>query len=812
MSKTLVIVESPGKISKISSYLGPEYIVKASYGHVQDLDKKTLSIEIENNFNPLYIVTTEKKKTVKELQALAKDCKDVILAADGDREGEAIAYSLANVLKLKNPKRIIFHEITKPALKKAIENPTVINTSMVNAQQARRLLDRLVGYQISPVVQNNVSHAAKSAGRVQSVVLKIIVDKENEINKSISQPFYKTTGEFEFNKDDTKVKINGTLQLGDKLVQFDSEESVKNFLELINKKTDYKVISVDNKKTVRKPSPPFITSSLQQDASTKLRFKVKQTMDVAQKLYEDGLITYMRTDCPNISADAIDKAKKFIIDKYGKEYSHPTTYESKNSNSQDAHECIRPTDISLIEPEGLSGDKKKLYDLIWKRTIASQMSYAQIGVQIINTDVRNNKESILVFGSKQAYFVTSLENIEFPGYLIVYDNSVEEDSDEKINGKVEIKPKDKLDMKKIKVSQEYTKPPLRYNEAGLVKYLEKNGIGRPSTYSSIISKVIEREYVVTKNIDGVKKESKQFEVDSKGKLKESVKEVNIGKESSKLTPTNMGIMVNQFLETHFNKIFNVEFTADLETYLDKIADGKANWITVLKTFYDMYYPTVEKLNNDTKKQANQGINTTDRFLGNGPEERQVFAGVGIHGPYVKIEANDNNNKSKWQYSKLTEMTVDTVTLDYALALLEWPKKLGKIGNAIVSLHDGEFGLYLKCNGTNYSIKDKSIDPSDIDITYAKQIIESGDPYALKTFKLKDKVINVKNGEYGPFIQIISGNKKQNIPIPKKYNHESITIEQVLDVIASKNGTSKYSNNGNNFSTKNTKSKNKDINV
>lgn len=808
-NKTLVIVESPGKIAKIGQYLGPDYIVKASIGHVQDLDKSTLSVDVDNNFKPNYVVTQDKKKVVKELQAIAKDCKEVILAADGDREGEAIAWSLANVLKLKDPKRIIFHEITKQALTKALENPTTINYNMVNAQQSRRILDRLVGYLISPVLWKYLTHDAKSAGRVQSVVVKIIIDKENEIAKSISQPYFKTTADFEFGNENV-VKFGATLQTGTKIYQFESEENVRVFLGKISKKTEFKVVSVENKKSIRKPSPPFITSSLQQEASTKLRFSVKKTMDVAQKLYEAGWITYMRSDCPNISKEAVNEAKKYITETYGKEYSDPKNYESKNAASQDAHECVRPTHIDTPEPEGIEGDLKKLYSLIWKRTIASQMSNAQVNVQTVQTDATNSKESILLFGKNQTYFTSNLENVEFPGYLIVYDNTPEDE--EKVTGQLSIKAKDRLGMEKIKVSEEYTKPPLRYNEAALVRYLEKNGIGRPSTYASNISKVIERNYVEIKDVDGVKKQSRQFELTSKYNIKESSKEVSIGKEQKKLIPTYMGNQVNDFLTKHFDPIMDVEFTANFETYLDKIAEGKANWVTVLRTFYDMFNPIVEKLNSEAKNIKQIGGNVADKLLGTDESGCEVYTGTGKYGPYVKIEVNDkqSNDKSKWRYAKLKEISVDKVTLDYALSLLEWPKTLGKISNAVVTLNDGQFGLYIKCSGKNYSIKE-AIDPDDIDLDYAKELIQAGDPYSLKSFKVKDKIINVKNGEFGNYLQIVSGSKKQNIPIPKKYIIDSITIENVLEIIASKNGTSSSKSQNSNYK-KTSKPKDKEFNL
>jgi len=786
MSKTkiLIIVESPGKIKKISQYLGEEYIVKASYGHIEDLDKSTLSVDVQNNFKPNYIITDDKKKVVKELRDLKKDCKEVILAADGDREGEAIAWSLANVLKLDKPKRIIFHEITKPALLKALENPTIINMNMVNAQQSRRILDRLVGYSISPVLWKYLSHEAKSAGRVQSVVVKIIVDKENEINNSISQSYYKTTAHFDFGTEDIK-QITGVLYLAkqdavisNKLYHFDSEESITSFLNVINKKTKYKIISVDNKKSIRKPSPPFITSSLQQEASTKLRFNVKKTMDVAQKLYEAGLITYMRTDCPNISKEAIESAEKYIIDKYGNEYSDPKNYQSKNLNTQDAHECIRPTHMDKPDIENNNSDLKKLYGLIWKRAIASQMTNAKVNIQTILTDCINNRESILVFNNNQTYFISTLENVEFPGYLIVYDNS---QTEEITKGELKIKVGDIFFMHKIIISEEYTQPPMRYNEAALVKYMEKNGIGRPSTYASNISKVIERQYVEIKDIEGVNKKSKQFELNSKYNIKTTVKDVFIGKESKKIVPTVMGIHVNEFMNTHFNTIMNIDFTANFETYLDKISTGDANWITVLRLFYDMFNPIVEKLiaNAPTiKKDSN-----TDRLVGTTESGQEIFTGTGKYGPYVKMNISDND-KIKWRYAKLKDMTIENVSLEHAITLLEYPKTIGKIGNSIVTLHDGEFGLYIKCGKQNYSIKDE-IDPDCVDITYAKKLIDSGDPYALKTFKMKDQIINIKKGEFGNYIQIVKGSNKRNVSIPAKVSIDTITIEQILEIIMNK---------------------------
>ena len=761
--KTVVIVESPGKVNKIQSYLGDEYLVKASFGHVQDLDKKTLSIEVENNFKPNYIITPDKTKIVKELRDLVKECKEVIIASDEDREGEMIGFSLMNVLKLTNPKRIVFHEITKEAILNAISNPKELNYNMVYAQQARRILDRLVGYKISPVLWKYLSSDAKSAGRVQSIVVRIIIDKEDEIDKSISESFFKTSGYFMFKEND----IRATLHLNNKLYT----ENTKEELLKINKSTEFKVLSVENKKSIRKPSPPFITSSLQQDASNKFHYPVKKTMDIAQKLYEQGYITYMRTDSPNISQNAINDCKKYIIDTFGTEYSDPKNYSGKD-NAQEAHECIRPTYLDQPTIDKLEGDNARLYSLIWKRTIASQMSNAKVNIQTIN---------ISGFPKENLLFVSTLENILFDGFLIVYDNT---DSDEeKTIGKIEIKEDDILSMRNIKITEEYTKPPLRYNEASLVKYLEKNGIGRPSTFASIISKVIERNYVEIKNIDGVKKSSRQIELDYKFKIKESVKEVFIGREQRKIVPTDNGKTVNTFMMTHFSCIMDIKFTSNFETLLDKIAINKANWITVLRNYYDMFNPIVDKLLLTHKKE--EIVKDKDILISD-----NVYKGTGKYGPYVKIIEND-----KPRYAHVE--SIENITLEEALEELQYPKTLGKINNGNVILQKGQYGLYLKHLERNYPVSNPNITLEE-----AKIIIESGDSNAINTFKIKDKIVNIKSGEFGPYLQIVSGKKKQNISIPKSYDINKLNISDVLTIIALKNNQESNSkSNQSNFKPK-----------
>jgi DNA topoisomerase-1 len=778
MSKTLVIVESPGKIKKINEYLGSEYIVKASIGHVQDLDKKTMSIDIENNFKPNYIISPDKKNVVKDLKDLAAKCKEVILASDEDREGEAIAGSLRTVLNLKDPKRIVFHEITKKAITDALTTPRQINEDLVEAQQARRLLDRLMGYKISPILWNY--KVGDSAGRVQSVVIRILVDKEKEIADAISEPFLKTTADFSI-KD---TKFNGVLNY-----QFKTIEDAKSFLKTIDKETIFKVITVENKQSTRKPSPPFITSTLQQDASTKLGFAVKRTMDAAQKLYEAGLITYMRTDSTNLSEDALKACKKYIDKEYGKEYSDTKTYSSKSKGAQEAHEAIRPTTIDKSDPEGIDGDLHKVYQLIWKRTVASQMANAKVNVQTISIDAQKNKVSLLEFKKKQYNFISTLENIEFDGFLKLYDNSSEED--ETVKGKIEIKEKDTIDMNKIKVAEEYTKLPLRYNEAGLIKFLEKNGIGRPSTYASIISKIIEKKYVEIKNIDGVEKDSNNLELTNNKSMtiKESTKKVKVGKENKKLVPTAIGNKIVEFLVKNFLPVMEIKFTADFEDYLDKIAEGKAKWYNVLQQFYELFNPICIKLGKEVKE--NPTIGNGDKLLGiDDATGLEIYYGSGQYGPYVKrLESKD---LQKWKYASVKTDNPEEIELEDALLLLKYPMDLGTFNKKIVYLSKGPFGLYIKYGDKNIPFNETT---DEVTLESIKPLLEASakgaaDKFALKTFTVKNKVINVKNGQYGPFLQIVSGKTKSNIPIPKDYDFEEIKLEDVLEIIAEKNGTQK----------------------
>ena len=746
----LVIVESPGKIKKIQSYLGNDYIVKASFGHIRDLNSKELSIDVNNNFNPQYQIMADKRKVVKDLLYNCSQCNKVILATDEDREGEAIAQGLMEVLKLKNPDRIVFHEITKDAIKKAINNPAKIDNDMVMAQQARRLLDRLVGYKISPLLWKTMK-GQLSAGRVQSVVVKIIIDKENEITTFLDSDvgsFYKTTSEFELC--DMKIKCNLIDEKGDiyKIKLKDIEKFLSNF----NKKTTYEITDVIKSDVNNSPSKPFITSTLQQDASTKLGFTSKRTMMAAQKLYEAGHITYMRTDSYNLSKDILKQCQNHIHSFYGENYYKYRTFTAKSKNAQEAHEAIRPTKISTVSVD-MENDCNKLYDLIWKRTLASQMSDAIIERNNIYIDCIND-ESIL---PGECLFLSTLETVKFNGFLILYGKENEDC--------IIIDKNANIKFKKINVTEEYNKPPLRYNEAGLIKYLEKNGIGRPSTYSSIISKILDREYVKVSNIDGIKKDSNTYELNKSFKLKIDVKKIKIGSEKKKIIPTHLGATVNEFMSSNFINLMNIDYTAKFEKLLDKIAKGKIQWFNVLREYYDDFNPIVEKLSLEAPKVSNG--DKTDIYIGKHPDNNNdIYSMVGRYGLCLKmVEIIDG--KENYKYAKVLDCKQENITMDMAIKLFEYPKFIGNIGKGVVNLYKGQYGLYIKMGKKTASVKDENIT-----IQEAKELLER-EPGAIKTFDCKGKKVHLKKGQYGYYLNYKKNGKNVNKALPKNIDIEKL---------------------------------------
>lgn len=746
----LVIVESPGKIKKIQSYLGPGYKVEASFGHIRDLDPKGLSVDIENDFKPTYCVSKDKHKVVKKLKDLSSKASETILAADQDREGEAIANSLKEVLKLKSPPRIVFTEITKGAINKAVENPTVIDVNQVYAQQARRVLDRIVGYQLSPILWKHLP-GTKSAGRVQSVLVRILVEQEEKIRSTESEVRVKIFGEF--NPEGKRKRINSTLYENEKIKEFKDLQKSKKLLDTL-KDTDYFYVKDIKKNEVkRNPPPPFITSTLQQEASGKLRFPTKKTMMVAQKLYEKGLITYMRTDSTVLSKAALGMLKDFIVKNYGDKYYKGRNFTKNKKGAQEAHEAIRPTKLE-VDVKKLASDELKLFTLILNRTLASQMASAVIINQKIFIVTDNKKW-------KKYHFQTIVNKIKFDGYLKVYNN---QDEDDKI---IKLNEKDKLEIINITSTEDYKEPPKRLNEAGLVRYLEKKGIGRPSTYSSLISKVMERKYVEVKSISGTKKDINFYQLSKDLILTNGKKQIALGSERNKLIPTELGFSSNKFLVEHFGNILEENFTAHLEEQLDIVASGKTTWIKVLSDFYQNLKPIIKELNLKVVEKKDD----IDDLLGeiNGTK---IYIGKGKYGKYVKKQ-----EEGKWKFSSIDSKP----TLEEAFEKLQYPKTLGKKGNTTVILNNGKFGFYIKYGKINQSIP-KDVKPGNVTLKDALDYVAGkGDPNVIKGFIHKGKLVLVKKGPYGNYIQTTFKGKKKNIKLGKNIPEK----EEIIEIIKEK---------------------------
>ena len=782
----LIVVESPGKIDKISSILGSNYKVVASYGHIRDLDPKSLSIDVGNNYEPHYIIPPDKSKVVQNLRYHADKCDEVIIASDLDREGEMIGFSIMEVLKLKDPKRIVFNEITSKAIKAAVENPGKISNDMVMAQQTRRLLDRLVGYKISPLLSKQIQ-GNLSAGRVQSVVVKIIIDLENEISTYQSNSYFKTHAIFDYNE---SVKINCILTKGKEIYKVNNKDKCINLLNEINKKTKHIISKVSESISKKTPPPPHITSSLMQEASTRFNMNSKRTMDIAQKLYEAGHITYMRTDSTLLSVDAINDCNKYILKTFGESYYTYRLFKTKSKDAMEAHEAIRPTKIEHVDID-MDEDCKKLYSIIWKRTLASLMTDAKINTMTIQIDCMNNDISIFkkIFEEDNIYFTCNIDTTIFDGYMILYTmmkNIEESDSDiisNTITNTIKLAPGNHnimIQMDNINVNEEYSKPPLRYNEAGLIKYMKTNGIGRPSTYASIISKIIERKYVEIKNIDGVMKDVIILSITNKtlGKIKETSKTISIGKEKMKIIPTEIGIKVNDFMIKNFMSIMDIKFTSNMEKMLDKVATGKAIWYNVLDIYYKLFSPMVEILEKES-------INTfqmkkDDTIIGIHPITNQnIYLVKAKYGMCLKVMQGD-----KYIFKSIDGIDLKSLTLDIALKLLEYPKDLGKIGSTSVSLCKGSYGLYLKAGAKIVGIKDK-IEEHMITLDYAKKLIDG--VHDSNVFNIKNKIISVKNGQYGYYLMVMNGTKKPtNIPIPKKIDISTINVTIINEIIKNNN--------------------------
>jgi DNA topoisomerase-1 len=763
MQKNLVIVESPAKAKTIEKFLGNDFKVMSSYGHIRDLKKKEMSINIDT-LQPEYEIPEEKEKLVKELKSSAKKAEKVWLASDEDREGEAISWHLCEVLGLDEEKtnRIVFHEITKPAILDAIEHPRHLDMNLVNAQQARRVLDRLVGFKLSPVLWRKVKPAL-SAGRVQSVAVRLIVEREREIQNFKSEPFYSINGIFAItNADGSQSEVRALLAS-----RFKSHEEVERFLEKCKDAT-FKVESVSKKPMKRTPAPPFTTSTLQQEAARKLGFTVSQTMMVAQHLYENGRITYMRTDSVNLSALCINASKEEIKKLYGEEYSKPRQYRTSAKGAQEAHEAIRPTYMDQTEVEGTS-QEKKLYELIWKRTAASQMADAEIEKTTVNISIDGTDEQFIAQG----------EVVKFDGFIKVYRESSDDDAqqEEEIGHLLPpLKKGQELTRREIQATERFSQGPVRYTEASLVHKLEELGIGRPSTYAPTISTIQQREYVHKGDKKG---EERTYTIDTlKGKqVKQSLRKEMAGSDKGKLLPTDIGIVVNDFLMDHFTEIMDYNFTAKVERDFDKIAEGKEKWTSMMRSFYKSFEPVVEKTLN-----ARQVHKAGERELGKDPKSgRPVFVKIGRFGPVVQIGSADDQVKP--QFAQLpSECSMETLTLEEALELFKLPRTVGAFEGGDVVIGTGRFGPYI-LHKKKYISLPKTYDPMTITLDETVALInekrQQEEKRHLKTFQ-EDSKLEVIDGRYGPYLAYDG----KNYRLPKNMHQRAaeLSFEDCMAII------------------------------
>ena len=763
MQKNLVIVESPAKAKTIEKFLGEDYKVMSSYGHIRDLKKKELSIN-DTTLEPEYEIPDEKKKLVSELKTQAKKASQVWLASDEDREGEAISWHLCEVLGLdeEKTKRIVFHEITKPAILDAIEHPRTLNMNLVNAQQARRVLDRLVGFKLSPILWRKVKPAL-SAGRVQSVAVRLIVERERELQAFKSETYYNVNGIFAFtNPDGSQSEVKATLGQ-----RFKTEQEVEQFLDKCKEAT-FTVEAIQKKPMKRTPAPPFTTSTLQQEAARKLGFTVSQTMMVAQHLYENGRITYMRTDSVNLSSLCINATKEEVARLYGEEYSKVRQYHTSSKGAQEAHEAIRPTYMNQVTIDG-TAQEKRLYDLIWKRTVACQMADADIEKTTVTISINTTDEQ----------FVAQGEVVKFDGFLKVYRESVDDDDDNKEEFSHVLPPLKKgmeLTRREIQATERFSQSPLRYTEASLVHKLEELGIGRPSTYAPTISTIQQREYVHKGDKKG---EERFYTIDTlKGKQISTKTRVELtGSDKGKLMPTDIGTVVNDFLMEHFPSIMDYNFTAKVEQDFDKIAEGKVLWDKMMKKFYKDFEPTVE-----TTMNARSEHKAGERELGIDPKtQKPVFVKIGRFGPVVQIGSAED--KEKPQFAHLPkELGMENITLEQALELFKLPRMLGEYEGEPVTIGTGRFGPYV-LHKKQYTSLPKDVDPMSISIAEAVKLIEGKRKQdaqkLLKSFS-EDSKLTVLNGRYGPYLAYNGTNYR----LPKALHEKAkdLTYKECMDII------------------------------
>ncbi|MBQ2786619.1 MAG: type I DNA topoisomerase [Bacteroidaceae bacterium] len=777
MHKNLVIVESPAKAKTIEKFLGKEYKVMSSYGHICDLKKKEFSIDTDT-FEPEYEIPAEKEKLVATLRSEAKKADTVWLASDEDREGEAISWHLFTVLGLtpEKTKRIVFHEITKSAILNAIENPRDINTNLVYAQQARRVLDRVVGFKLSPVLWRKVKPAL-SAGRVQSVTVRLIVEREREINNFVSESGYKITALFELpEKQGTVSQLQAELPR-----RFKTRDEAEKFLQsCINSK--FVIDDVSTKPLKKSPAAPFTTSTLQQEAARKLHFTVSQTMMIAQRLYESGYITYMRTDSVNLSSLCLNSCKKVISETYGDKYVKIRKYTTSSKGAQEAHEAIRPTYMENSNIEG-SVPEKRLYELIWKRTIASQMADAQVEKTTVNISISGHEET----------FVATGEVTVFDGFLHVYKESTDDENNPDTAILPAVNKGDTLETVEITATERFTQHPPRYTEASLVRKLEELGIGRPSTYAPTISTIQQREYVEKGNKSGTTRTYDIITL-SNGKIVSREGKETVGSEKSKLIPTDIGIVVNDFLQENFPEIMDYNFTATVEKDFDNIAEGKMQWVLPIKDFYTEFHPQIEKIMH-TKTEHKVG----ERILGTDPESgKPISVKIGRFGPIVQIGSANDEEKPRFAQMK-PEQTLETITLEEALKLFSLPRTLGEFDGETVTVGAGRFGPYIKIGATYVSLP-KTYNPLTVNIEEAEVLIKekrkADSEKIIKTFD-EEPTLQVLNGRFGPYIC----HEKKNYKLPKNVTPSELTLAECMEIIKKQEESGKPASKGRRNTTK-----------
>ncbi|TRZ43225.1 type I DNA topoisomerase [Robertkochia solimangrovi] len=754
MAKNLVIVESPAKAKTIEKFLGKDFKVESSFGHIADLPSRELGVNVDADFKPKYVVSSDKKAVVKKLKDLAKKAETVWLASDEDREGEAIAWHLAEELKLDKDKtkRIVFNSITKNAIQKAIDNPRNIDYNLVNAQQARRVLDRLVGYELSPVLWKKIK-TGLSAGRVQSVSVRLIVEREREIKSFEPVASFKITAEFRNDDGKTfKARLSNS---------FDTKEEAMAFL---NKNTggEFHIADLDTKPAKKSPAPPFTTSTLQQEASRKLYFSVSKTMTLAQRLYEAGLITYMRTDSVNLSPEAIGAAKKEIESYYGKEYSQTRNFQSKSKGAQEAHEAIRPTDMSA-HSVSIDRDQARLYDLIWKRTLASQMSDAQLERTSVKIACNNHSEHFLANG----------EVLKFDGFLKVYLEGTDDEDEEQSGMLPELRVNEEVFSNYISATQRFTRPPYRYTEASLVKKLEELGIGRPSTYAPTISTIQNRGYVERGTIEG--EERKYVQLTLAGNVvKEEVLSEMVGSDKGKLVPTDIGTIVNDFLVNHFAGILDYNFTAKVEEDFDNIASGEEDWTKMMKDFYKDFHPNVLDVEENAERESGE------RVLGTDPESgKQLSVRLGRFGPMAQIGTADDEEKPRFA-SLLPDQSIDTITFEEALDLFKLPRKLGTYEGEDVEVNVGRFGPYVRFGKSFVSLA-KGEDIFDVNMDRAVELIKAKAKAEAPIATYKGEEVTKGKGRFGPFIKW----NGMFINVNKKYDFDDLSNDDIAELIEDK---------------------------